>query len=123
MAERDPEYHHYYLDPAMWPEFMRAGLMRAPPSAWPDAAVPDALINAPDVGMPAGLLLPMMPRASQQAPDQDAAAPLFLCREELKSSASDMNGKRPAAGACRLLVVQADVCLAQWLGSVAWQKP
>jgi hypothetical protein len=38
MADRGSEYYDYYLDPDVWPEFMRAGLLPVPPSAWPDAA-------------------------------------------------------------------------------------
>lgn len=57
MAERDEEYYDSYLDPDTWPPFMRAGLMPAPPSAWPDVAATEA---------------------PQQAPDQDAAASLFM---------------------------------------------
>jgi hypothetical protein len=77
----DISNQEYYLDPETWPEFMRTALLPVPPSgqaAWPDSAVTETPVNAPNASIPAGLLLTMMPRPPSQAPDQDGAAPLFM---------------------------------------------
>jgi hypothetical protein len=63
MANRDTEYYDYYLDPAVWREFMRAGLIPAPPSAWPDAAATETPDYAPNAGIPGGLQLLSICRA------------------------------------------------------------